>query len=146
MSLCAGSLVSSAVKQATFQSTQPVSTGATGVAGVSDEDEALNKVIADSLLEWPAAEAAAAEAAGIDLVGDSGAGPSSGLAQPAPMSDDAYQRQIEQAMQQSLHEQTGAQQFMPESAEIDSAVAPDAAPSAAGLSGTEEACNLWWCR
>ena len=46
-----GTLVSSAVKQATFQTTAPVLKGAGGVAGISDEDEAMHQVIAASLAE-----------------------------------------------------------------------------------------------
>jgi hypothetical protein len=56
-----GSLISSTVKQSTFQAPRPVATGAAGVVGVSDEDEYLNQAIAASLVDRPAVDLAQAE-------------------------------------------------------------------------------------
>jgi hypothetical protein len=52
----AGAMVSSSVKQSTFQAPKPIATGAAGVIGVSDEDEHLNQAIAASLVDRPEAD------------------------------------------------------------------------------------------
>lgn len=70
------------MKQATFQTTAPVPTGAGGVAGISDEDEAMHQVIAASLADREAgAPAGPSGAAAIDFTHASS--DASGEVQPA---------------------------------------------------------------
>ena len=100
----AGLLMSSTVKQASFQRAAPTATGATGVAGVSDEDEALNKVIAESLCERPTA---ASTRDIVSLADEDQAGPSTGTKAlaSAPITDVQIQQDIDKAMQKSLQQQ-----------------------------------------
>ena len=111
--IAAGTLVSSAVKQATFQKNTPVQTGATGVPGVSDEDEQLTAAIAASM-EGPNAAALPGVAGPSHAAGGAAgaAGAASAAAQPAvaaaAMSDDDFEKQMQAAMAQSLQAQEAA--------------------------------------
>jgi hypothetical protein len=113
--MSAGTLISSSVKQATFQSTAPVVTTATGVPGVSDEDETLSKAIAASLSERPEPTALA--------VGGT-AGPSAAAAEPVALdvhSPDDYN--FEEHMQQAVAHSLGL---------------PDGGTAAAGLASVTQ--------